>query len=316
MIFKPDDGYIACIINPKAGAGSRKVIVTKFISYLSANGFDVRTMFTGSLNDAFDFAKNFAETKDCAMVVAVGGDGLVREVTGGLKCSDKPLLIIPAGTENLFANELGFDEKFDTIAGAFENGLIKSLDLGCVNGKSFTSIAGIGFDARIVERVHALRQGHIDYLDYLGPAWRTFWDYKFDEVKVVVDGKTFFEGPGAVFVGNISRYALGLQLLHFADFSDGLLDVCVYKCSSRFRLLNQFFMTLIKQHFRRQDVISMQGKRVTITSLLSDVPVEIDGDPGPALPLDIEIIPNALKVVVPKGAKPAGIRARFLRFLG
>jgi len=314
--MKPEDGYIACIINPKAGAGGKKGIVHRFTSYLTAKGYTIRTMFTGSLNDAWDFAKSFAQTADCAMVVAVGGDGLVREVTSGLKQSDKPLLIIPAGTENLLANELGFDEKFSTIAGTFENGLLKSLDLGKVNGRSFTSIAGIGFDGRIVDRVQSLREGHIDHLDYLGPAWRTFWDYKFDTIQVQVDGQTIFDGRGLVFVGNISRYALGLQLLHYADFSDGLLDVCVYKCSSRFRLLKQFFMTILKQQYKYSDAIYRQGKKILVTSQNSCLPVEIDGDPGPNLPVEIEVIPQAIKVLVPRGRKPAGIRTRLIRALG
>jgi len=314
--MKPEDGYIACIINPKAGAGGKKGIVHKFTSYLTAKGYTIRTMFTGSLNDAWDFAKSFARTADCAMVVAVGGDGLIREVTSGLKQSDKPLLIIPAGTENLLANELGFDEKFSTIAGTFENGLLKSLDLGKVNGRSFTSIAGIGFDGRIVDRVQSLREGHIDHLDYLGPAWRTFWDYKFDTIQVQVDGQTIFDGRGLVFVGNISRYALGLQLLHYADFSDGLLDVCVYKCSSRFRLLKQFFMTILKQQYKYSDAIYRQGKRILVTSQNSCLPVEIDGDPGPNLPVEIEVIPQAIKILLPRGRKPAGIRTRLIRALG
>ena len=314
--MKPEDGYIACIINPKAGAGGKKGIVHKFTSYLTAKGYTIRTMFTGSLNDAWDFAKSFARTADCAMVVAVGGDGLIREVTSGLKQSDKPLLIIPAGTENLLANELGFDEKFSTIAGTFENGLLKSLDLGKVNGRSFTSIAGIGFDGRIVDRVQSLREGHIDHLDYLGPAWRTFWDYKFDTIQVQVDGQTIFDGRGLVFVGNISRHALGLQLLHYADFSDGLLDVCVYKCSSRFRLLKQFFMTILKQQYKYSDAIYRQGKRILVTSQNSCLPVEIDGDPGPNLPVEIEVIPQAIKILVPRGRKPAGIRTRLIRALG
>jgi YegS/Rv2252/BmrU family lipid kinase len=314
--MKPEDGYIGCIINPKAGAGSQQGTARRFTSYLTAEGYNVRTMLTGCLHDAYDFAQNFAQVRDCLMVVAVGGDGLVREVTSGLRGSDKPLLIIPAGTENLLANELGFDEKFSTIAGAFEEGYIKSLDLGIANGQSFTSIAGIGFDGKIVERVYNLRQGHIDHLDYLGPAWRTFWDYRYDTIKVEVDGKTVFDGRGIVFVGNISRYALGLQLLHYADFSDGLLDICIYKCSSRGRLLKQFIMTIMKQHFKFGDVIYKQGKKILVSSQAADVPVEIDGDPGPNLPVEIEVIPQAIKVVVPRGGRPAGIRTRLIRALG
>ena len=135
-------------------------------------------------------------------------------------------------------------------------------------------------------------------------------------MRVEVDGENIFDGPGLVFVGNISRYALGLQILHHADFSDSLLDICIYKCASRLGLLKHSAMTVLKQHVYRTDVIYRQGSNVKVSSEAKDIPTEIDGDPGPALPVEIKIIPQAVKVMVPEGAKPAGIRTRLIRALG
>ena len=151
----------------------------------------------------------------------------------GLEGTDKPMLIMPCGTENLLASELGFDEKAETLIKVFEEGYIRPLDLGKADGRCFTSIAGFGFDGDVVKRVNELRHGHIHHLDYFYPIWRTFWDYKFPPIKVVCDGEEIFDGQGLVFVGNISRYAIGLQILHYADYGDGLLDVCIYKCASQ-----------------------------------------------------------------------------------
>lgn len=316
MIMKPDDGYIAYIVNPKSGASSSKLTGQQFHDYLVKEGYEVRISFTGSLEDACELATDAAVDYDCAMVVVVGGDGTVREVAHGLEGSNKPLLIVPCGTENLLANELGFDEKFRTLISTFQAGYIRPLDLGSANGRCFTSIAGFGFDGQIVERVSQQRKGHIDYLDYLWPIWRTFWNYRFDAMKVQVDGQEVFDGPGLVFVGNISRYAVGLQILHHANFSDGLLDVCIYKCASQLRLLKHSVMTVLKQHAYSRDVIYRQGKEVNISSKSSGIKTEIDGDPGPALPVHIEIIPQAVNCVVPEGAKPAGIRTRIIRAIG
>jgi diacylglycerol kinase family enzyme len=166
-------------------------------------------------------------------------------VAHGLEGSDKPLLIVPSGTENLLANELGFDEKLETIIKTFEAGYIRPLDLGNADGKCFTSIAGFGFDGEVVRRVSEQREGHIDYSDYFWPLWRTFWSYKFDVMKVVVD-----------------------------------------------------------------------GKNVNVSSQCPDIETEIDGDPGPALPVEIKVIPQAVNVMVPEGAKPAGIRTRIIRAIG
>ncbi|MHC4658996.1 MAG: diacylglycerol/lipid kinase family protein [Planctomycetota bacterium] len=314
--MKPDDGYIAYIVNPKSGASSSKLTGRQFEEYLTKKGFELRVSLTSSLEHACELATDAAVDYDCAMVIVVGGDGTVREVAHGLEGSDKPLLIVPYGTENLLANELGFDERLKTIIRTFEAGCIRPLDLGSANGKCFTSIAGFGFDGQIVRRVSEQRKGHIDYFDYFWPIWRTFWTYKFDVMKVKVDGEEVFNGRGLVFVGNISRYAMGLQILHDADFSDGLLDVCIYKCTSQVRLLIHSLMTVLKQHTYGTGVIYRQGKSISVSSEAADIATEIDGDPGPALPVQIEVIPHAVNCLVPEGAKPAGIRTRIIRALG
>jgi YegS/Rv2252/BmrU family lipid kinase len=315
--MKPDDGYIDYIVNPKSGASSSKLTGRRFQEYLVKKGFDVRVSLTASLDNACELATDAAVDYDCAMVVVAGGDGTVREVAHGLEGSDKPLLVVPCGTENLLANELGFDEKLKTIMRTFEAGYIRPLDLGSANGKCFTSIAGFGFDGQVVKWVSEQRKGHhIDYLDYISPIWRTFWTYKFGAMKVGVDGEEIFDGRGLVFVGNISRYAVGLQILHHADFGDGLLDVCIYKCASRVHLVKHSVMTILKQHAGSGDVIYRQGKNFTVSSESAHIETEIDGDPGPDLPMEITVIPQAVNVMVPEGAKPAGIRTRIIRALG
>jgi YegS/Rv2252/BmrU family lipid kinase len=313
--MKPDDGYIAYIINPKSGASSCKLTEQLFRKYLAEKGFEVRVSYTASLAHACEIAVAAAEDNRCAMIAAAGGDGTVREAAHGLEGSSKPLFIVPCGTENLLANELGFDTKPQTVIDVFEAGYTKDLDLGNANGRCFTSIAGFGFDGKVVERVSRERKGHIDYTDYFWPIWRTFWDYKFDKMQVVVDGQKIFDDRGMVFVGNISKYAIGLGILKQADFSDGLLDVCIYKCASRIRLIKHSLMTVLKQHIKSKDVIYRQGRKIIVTSD-SDVRTQIDGDPGPNLPVEIEIIPKAVKIMVPKNAKPAGIRTRLIRALG
>ncbi|OHB61876.1 MAG: hypothetical protein A2167_00095 [Planctomycetes bacterium RBG_13_46_10] len=314
--MKPDDGYIAYIMNPKAGASSSKLTGRRFRQYLVEKGFDVRVSITTCLKHACDLATDAAVDYNCAMVVIVGGDGTVREVAHGLEGSNKTLLVVPCGTENLLANELGFDKKLKTLIETFEVGYVKPLDLGSANGRCFTSIAGFGFDGQVVERVSRQRKGHINYFDYFEPIWRTFWNYKFDTMKVEIDGEEIFEGRGLVFVGNISRYAIGLKILHYADFSDGLLDVCIYKCTGRLYLLKHSLITVLKQHVYSGDVIYRQGESISISSNSDRIKTEIDGDPGPTLPVQIDVIPQAVNVMVPVGAKPAGIRTRIKRAFG
>jgi diacylglycerol kinase (ATP) len=314
--MKPDDGYIAYIINPKSGSSSgERTPGWRFEEYLLDRGYKVVTNITRSLEHACELATTAAQEADCKMVVAVGGDGTIREIAHGLEGSDKPLLIVPGGTENLLANELGLDKSLKTLTATFESGFTRPLDLGNANGRCFTSIAGFGFDGDVVRCVSDKRTGHINYFDYFWPLWRTFWRYQFDSMTVEVDGEQIFDGRGLVFVGNISRYALGLDILEHADYSDGLLDVCVYKCSHRTHLVKHSIMTIFQQHHGSSDVIYRQGKKIIVGSGNPDLATEIDGDPGPAVPVEINVIPNAVQIMVLENAKPAGIRAQILRAL-
>ena len=133
--MRPSDGYITYIINPKSGASSRKLASRQFQHYLRARGYDVRTHTTTSLRHACELATSAAGDPACMLVVAAGGDGTVREVARGLEGSDTALLLAPSGTENLLANELGFDRRVETLISAFEGGTIRNLDLCTADGK-------------------------------------------------------------------------------------------------------------------------------------------------------------------------------------
>ena len=314
--MQPQDGSIFFIVNPKSGASSNKRLVGEFRSYLEQKGFDLRVEYTESLEHGCELAQTARADDRYKLVAAAGGDGTIREVVHGLSGSQKPLLIIPCGTENLLANELGFDVRTQTIIQTFESGHIRPLDLGIANQRHFTSIAGIGFDGKVVQRVHSVRTGHISHLTYFWPIWRTFWDYDFPTMKVTIDGKEFFNGRGLVFIGNISRYAIGLGILNKANYSDGLLDVCVFRCSNCWSLLKHAALTVLKQNHRSKHTLYAHAQSVQVESENNNILTELDGDPGPSMPLDISIIPQAIQVLVPPKARPAGIRTRIRRMIG
>ena len=313
--MNPTDGYIAYIVNPKSGASSGKRMISSLADYIKQNGFDMRTSLTESLEHCRQLVRQAAQDDKCQLVIVAGGDGSVRQAVQALQATGKPLLILPGGTENLLANELGIDGRTDTLIKAFCGNCIRSLDLGSADGRYFTCIAGFGFDGDIIKFVNSQRLGHISHMDYFWPIWRTFWTHSFPIMDIKIDGEQIFNGSAMVFVGNISRYAVGLEILDNANYSDGLLDVCIYKCDSRIRLAKHSLMTLLKKHSNCSDVIYKQGKCIEITSPDPNVNTQLDGDPGPTLPLKINIIPNAVNLLVPPNAKPAGIRTRLMRIL-
>jgi len=310
--MNPQTGYISLIINPKSGASSEKQVAKEFIDYLQQKNFRLQIEYTKSLPHAQTLAAESAVKYDCAMVIVAGGDGTIREVVHGLEGSDKPMMLLPCGTENLLANELGYKFNLKTAISVFESEVTHPLDLCKANDKFFTSVGGVGFDGRVVKLVDAQRKGNITHLHYFNPILQTFLKYDFPKITVEVEDEVVFSDRGIVIFGNISRYALGLPILKNADYGDGLLDVCIYKCHDKPHLLYHSLMTVFKRHRRSKNVIYKQCKKIKI---YSDAPIdtELDGDPGPALPLEVTIIPQAVKVLVPPKAKPVGMRRRIFR---
>jgi YegS/Rv2252/BmrU family lipid kinase len=310
--MKPVNGYIALIINTKSGASSNKPIVNKFIEYLQQNNYKTKIDYVESMSHARTLAADAAVKYDCSVVIVAGGDGTIREVIQGLEGSDKPLMIIPCGTENLLANELGYKMTLKNAISTLESQISRPLDLGKANNNFFTSVGGIGFDGEVVKLVDDQRKGNITQLHYFLPIWKTFWSYTFPKITVEVDDKVVFSDRGIVIFGNISRYAIGLPLLRLADIGDGLLDICIYRCSNKITLLYYSLLTIFKSHCKSKNVIYKQCRKFKIYSD-SFIRTELDGDPGPDLPIEVTIIPQAVKVLVPPKSKPVGMRKRFFK---
>jgi diacylglycerol kinase (ATP) len=310
------DGRIEYIINPAAGSSSTKLLVWQFREYLLEHNYDLKIRTLSNIHDVRNAATNAASDKDCSLLIVAGGDGTIREVARCVQQKELPIMILPCGTENLIASELGYDEKVSTLIKYFEEANIKTIDLGRIEDRVFTSVVGIGFDAAVVHHLHEHRKGNIDFMDYFWPLWRTFWTYDFPLIKVTVDDEQVFNDRGIAIVGNISRFGLGLEICQKADYSDGLLDICIFKCDWQLPLLKHSFMASIKKHIGSKNTHYYQAKKISVESPQKNVYYELDGDPGNSLPIDISVIPQALNIVISKDAKPAGMRTRFMRLLG
>jgi diacylglycerol kinase family enzyme len=174
------------------------------------------------------------------------------------------------------------------------NGMPCPLDLGVVNGRRMAAVGGVGFDAECVQRLARKRKGHITPWHYAGPIFRTFMKHRFPRMRIAVDGDEVFRGQGLVIFGNIHLYATGLRILERACCNDGLLDVAIFPCNSRWRLLGHAWRVLRKRHLRTGGVIYRQVRHFTVQSE-AEVPIEIDGDEAGQLPLEAATISGALR---------------------
>jgi diacylglycerol kinase (ATP) len=286
------------IVNPKAGAHLNVAVLRLLRDQLRAEGHTVTIDVTRSLAHAGQLAANAADNHyDCLLVA--GGDGTIRTVVDSVVRRPVTIVIIPTGTENLLASELGIDGSPKGTINTVKHGINRNLDLGLANDRHFISVVGVGFDAEVVKRVHSQRSGHITHASYIWPICRTFWEYDFPALRVEADGKLLCDEPALIFIGNISRYAVGLKVMPNADCSDGLLDLVIYRCHKRRQLLIHSALTVLGESHRNPLVTRTKCRHITIDSPKPDVPVQLDGDPGPNLPLTIDVIPAAAKVLTP-----------------
>ena len=290
------------IINPVSGSGLDASRLTAFFRTAADAGIRLRPFETRHPGHARELLSRSGSEMD--VVIAVGGDGTVREVAEYLAGTGIPLVIWPKGTENLVARSLGFRPDPDLLLEALTHGTDRYIDLGRANGRLFMVIAGVGFDAEVVQRLTRQRDGHITHLSYTAPLWRTFWEHRWPPLIVTgrsPEGPLTWSGPGMVFVGNMARYALGLRLARDAVDDDGLLDLVAVGCDGRIALIGHAIRTLCRKHLEHPTVFNRKFTwlRVEPADPAVRVPVQIDGENAGFLPLDIAIRPGALRVKVP-----------------
>jgi len=287
---------VTAIINPVSGRRDMMPVVEEIGRQLSHLGGELTIHATRSAGHATELAANLDPQTEAVLVV--GGDGTVCEVVNGLIDKCTPIVILRTGTENLLARELGMPTKPNEVARTLLQGRAIPFDVGVLNDKRFIAVAGVGFDAECVERMTALRIGHITHGDYFWPIWRTFWSHRFPEILVRVEGKTVYQGRGFVIIGNIARYSVGMRILAEAKYNDGLLDLCIMKCTSRTQLIAHAIRVMRGQHINHHDVIYSQCRQFSIESP-TQVPVEIDGDFAGYLPIQATTLHHATTFLIP-----------------
>ncbi len=286
---------VAVVANPVSGARRHRLELRAMFRKLGAAGIRVEHCHTQGPGDACRLAAEAAER--CHAVIAVGGDGTVRDVARGLSRTGVPLVVWPAGTENLVAKTFGYKASADSVYQALVAGPTLQLDLARGEDRGFLVVGGIGFDADVVRRLTKLRNGHITHLTYADPLWRTFWQHRFPHVHVVGDDLDW-EGRGMIFLGNIWRYSLGLPVVRDAIWDDGWLDVLILPCRTRVDLIGHSIRALLWRHIEHPSVVYRRVRRVRISSD-EEVPVQFDGDNAGFLPVEVEIDPLAVALRVP-----------------
>lgn len=239
------------------------------------------------------------------VVVAVGGDGAVLQVLQSLAGTPVALGIVPMGTGNLLATNLGVPRRLDRAVQAVLGGHRRQIDLGRVAyGKKerFFSVAcGVGFDAKVMDATAMRQKQRWGKLAYLASALRHGPSVRDTRYRLVVDGKTTTVDAAQILVANFGRTGLGLEpRLHIAP-DDGLLDVIAISARGPADGLVAIWDALRQRRAGRSRsgrVLRAHARAIEIQADSQRL-VEIDGSVLGPTPIAVSIRPGALHVIVP-----------------
>ena len=237
------------------------------------------------------------------LVVAIGGDGTINEVGRALVHTEMPLGIVPAGSGNAFARELKLSLNPTEACEAFVRPRIRQIDAGRAGDALFFATAGIGLDAEVARR-YAHRAGRRGFLPYVLLTARVLPWFQPEGLRLKLNGDPEIERrPLFVAIANMSQFGGGATIAPRAAPDDGELDVCVFTHPGWIRMaLNTH--RLFNNTFDHMPGVEMfRAKKIRIAREKCDW-FQFDGEvaKGPR-ELAFEILPKALKVVVPETGK-------------
>ena len=292
---------VAVLVNPKAGPTAAGQNADLLLTLLRRRGF-VAQGFT-DLTAATRWANERYAEGCLRTLVGIGGDGTAAELINRT-AEGVPLTFLPAGNSNLLARYFGLRKNPEFICRTIAEGVLVRVDAGRANGRVFSLMAGCGFDAEVVRRVHERRTGHLRQGAYVRAVLRSFASYPFPEIRVHWEEEGAGNAPLSarwLFAFNLPCYGGGFRIAPEADGSDGLLDVCTFRRGHLWHGLKFAAAVLAHRHERLADCTMRRVQRLRLTSE-GQVPYQLDGDPGGFLPLSLEVLPGRLTLIVPADA--------------
>jgi diacylglycerol kinase family enzyme len=291
---------VLIVANPTAGSQHRRDAIEGLAQCLRNRGLTPQLVH--DLSALSDLTREQLASGQLRAVVAGGGDGTVAEVVNRT-AAEVPITVFPLGTANLLAGYLELRADPQSMADVVAEGAMARVDAGLANGRVFVLVAGCGFDADVVERLHRLRSGgHSSYWKWAKPIWNAIRSYEYPDLRVSYwthgEARPEIRAVRWALVVNLPPYAGGLQFAPRAVGADAQLDLCTFSRGSFWHGLRYLGYLWLKQHHALPDY---QASRVTRVRIESDRPVsyQLDGDPGGTLPLDIEVLPARLTIVAP-----------------
>jgi diacylglycerol kinase (ATP) len=235
-----------------------------------------------------------------------GGDGTVHRHLPQLNQQKIPMLVVPAGSGNDFAKALGI-RKVDTALRAWKQFCsdgknVREIDLGVIRAGGqetlFCCVAGVGMDAEANARANRMPTWLKGRGGYVLAALQALIAFKPAEMNIAVAGREIRRPAFFIAVGNARSYGGGMKVTPKAVIDDGLLDICLVGKMNKLKLMCWVPTIFFGAHLRLKQVEYFQAKQIRIEAE-RELELYADGEFAGRTPVEIGILPGALRVIVP-----------------
>lgn len=288
---------IVFIINPISG-GKKKVDIPKAIlAEIDYDKFDVDIRFTERVGHAQEISKQCVED-GFDIIVAVGGDGTINEVASEMIGSDCILGIIPRGSGNGLARHLGISRSVNKALGLINSAHTFKIDTASINGKTFISIAGVGFDAKVAELfANSKKRGFLSYFKIIAEKYATYRPKKYS---ITLDsGKTMTTKALFISIANSNQFGYNTTIAPNAKLNDGKLDICIVKKPFLVEIPLIINLLLLRAIHLSPHVEIIPASKIIIVQS-KNRKVNIDGEAIElGKELNIKVNPLSLDIIIP-----------------
>ncbi|MCB9894205.1 MAG: NAD(+)/NADH kinase [Planctomycetes bacterium] len=283
---------LLAIANPISGRGNARRLLPHFNELATEAGVEIEIKLTEHAGHGKQLAAE-AAGQGFDGVIAIGGDGTVNEVVNGLGPHGLPLMVIPQGTGNVLAKELRASRKVMDYLDCVREWRIGHRDLGRLsNGRLFSCFVGAGFDGQCT-RALAERKGAIHMAQYVPIMWKAIKHSDFRTLRVHSDDRCE-AGVSYTLVSITPEYGGPMWLTGKAKPDDGRFDVLtVHERITPLALVKLVSFAMMRRMGKAQSTRFFRTGKLRVEAE-EEVPIQVDGDFAGFLPIEAEVLPNAL----------------------
>ncbi len=296
----------ALIFNPVAGGGRSRRKLDQAIHLLERSGYQTSLLVTREPGEATRLAReSVALRRD--LVIVSGGDGTINEVVNGLARTDTPLAVLPSGTANVLAKELGLPRDVLRAAELIPRSTGKRIALGLLvpaanpeMKRYFLCLGGAGPDGEMTYALNPAMKLRAGILAYWVEGFRQLFRYTFPRFQVISNGHTL--EASLVVVGRTKHYGGPFRITTGADLFEDSFEVVAVTTGSRLRYLSYLPALWLGTLRGMEGIHAWKATELRCVPNGTPVRAQVDGEPAGTLAAEFRIVPDALTLLVPPRA--------------